>query len=60
MDKSPLLLQPFYGCLVYVWDNLGEPVTEETFNHSHLSWLSLICFLNLLRSTASSLFNLRA
>ena len=30
--------QPFYGCPDYVWDNLGKPVPEETFTHSHLSW----------------------
>jgi len=37
------------------WDHLGEPVPEETFTHSHSS---LICFLHLLQSMASSLFNL--
>jgi len=59
---SPLLqlLLPFYGFLDLVWDNPGEPVPEETFTHWHLSWssISLICFLHLLRSMASSLFNL--
>jgi len=30
------ILQPF------VWDYPGEPVSEETFTHSHLSWLSTI------------------
>ena len=25
--------QPFYGSLDFVWDNLGEPVPEETFTH---------------------------
>jgi len=30
--------QPFYGSLDFVQDNLGEPVPEETFTHSHLSW----------------------
>jgi len=24
-----LLLQPFYGCLDFVWDYLGEPVPER-------------------------------
>jgi len=34
---------------------MGEPVPEETFTHSHPSWSSNIpiCFLHLLRSTAS-------
>jgi len=43
------------------WDNPGEPVPEETFTHSHPSWSSNIpiCFLHLLRSMASSLFNPR-
>jgi len=50
----------------YNWDvvqhNLGEPVPEETFTHSHSSWSSIIpiCFLHLLRSMASSLFSSRA
>ena len=45
----------------FVWDNLGEPVREETFTHSHSSWSSIIpiCFRHLLRSMASSLFNPR-
>jgi len=51
-----LLQQPFYGSLDFVRDNSGEPVPDETFTHSHLSWLSLICFLHLLWSMASSLF----
>jgi len=35
---------------------------QETFTHSHLSWSSIIpiCFLHLLRSMASSLFNPQA
>ena len=51
--------QPFYGSVGFVWDNPGEPVPEETFTHSHSSWSSIIpiCFLHLLRSMASSLFN---
>jgi len=37
----------------------SEPVPEETFTQSHSSWSSIIpiCFLHLLRSMASSLFN---
>jgi len=27
------------------WDNRGEPVQEETFTHSHLSWSSVIPYL---------------
>ena len=51
--------QPFYGTLDFVRDNPGEPVPEETFTHSHSSWSSNIpiCFLHLLWSMASSLFN---
>jgi len=54
--------QPFYGSVDFVRDNPGEPVPEETFTHSHSSWSSIIpiCFLHLLRSMASSLFNPRA
>jgi len=50
------ILQPF------VRDYLGEPVPEETFIHSHILWYqsSFISFLHLLRSIASSLFNLCA
>jgi len=53
-------IQPFYGSVDFLWDNPGEPVPEETFTHSHPSWSSNIpiCFLHLLRSMASSLFNL--
>ena len=42
--------QLFYGSLDSVRDNLGEPVPEETFTHSHLSWSSVIPYL-LLPST---------
>jgi len=54
--------QPFYCSLDFVRYNLGEPVPEETFTHSHLSWSSVIPYLlfYLLRSMASSLFNLSA
>jgi len=37
--------QPFYGFLDFVQDNLGEPVPEETFTHSHLSWSSITPYL---------------
>jgi len=45
----------------FVHDYPGEPVLEETFTHSHLSWSSsiFISFFHLLWSIASSLFNLR-
>jgi len=36
---------PFYGSLDYHWDNPGEPVPEETFTHSHLSWSSVIPYM---------------
>jgi len=51
--------QPFYGSVEFVRDNKGEPVPEETFTHSHSSWSSIIpiCFLHLLRTMASSVFN---
>ena len=26
-------------------DNLGEPVSEETFTHSHLLWSSIVPYL---------------
>jgi len=28
----------------FVWDYPGEPVPEETFTHSHLSWSSIILY----------------
>jgi len=37
--------QPFYSSLDSVRDNPGEPVPEETFTHSHLSWSSVIPYL---------------
>ena len=37
--------QPFYGSLDFVRDNPGEPVSEETFTHSHLLWSSVIPYL---------------
>ena len=50
--------QPFYSSLDFVHNNLGEPVAEESFTHSHSSWSSIIpfCFLRLLRAMPS-LFN---
>jgi len=27
--------QLFYGSVDFVWNNLGEPVPEETFTHYH-------------------------
>ena len=33
--------QPFYGSVEFVRYNPGEPVTEETFTHSHSSWSSI-------------------
>jgi len=58
-QKTHTHTQPFYGSLDFVRDNLGEPVPEETFTHSHPSWSSNIpiCFPHLLRCMASSLFN---
>jgi len=57
-DSTPTILQPFFQ------DYLDEPVSEETFTHSHLSWSSTIFYQLLssilLRSIASSLFNLCA
>ena len=38
-------IQPFYGSLDFVRVNQGEPVPEETFTHSHLSWSSVIPYL---------------
>jgi len=29
----------------FVWDNPGEPVPEETFTQSHLSWSSIVPYL---------------
>jgi len=48
--------QPFYRPLS------GWASTRRTFTHSHLCWSTtiLVSFIHLLRSTASSLFNLCA
>jgi len=35
----------FMASLDYVRDNMGEPLPEETFTHSHLSWSSVIPYL---------------
>jgi len=40
-----LLQQQFYVSLDFVRDKPGEPVTEETFTHSRLSWSSIIPYL---------------
>jgi len=40
--QNPTHTRPFYSCLDSVRDNPGEPVPEETFTHSHLSWSSVI------------------
>jgi len=37
--------QPFYCSLYFVWDYSCEPVPEETFTHSHLSWSLIILYL---------------
>jgi len=48
-------IKPFYCSLDSVCNNKGEPVPEDTFNYSHLSWSSVISYLllHLLRSIAS-------
>jgi len=43
--------QPFYGSTDFVRDNPGEPVLEEAFNHSHLSWSSIVPYLLLPSNT---------
>jgi len=37
--------QPFYGSMDFLRDNPGEPVPEETFTHSHLSWSTIVPYL---------------
>ena len=37
--------QPFYGSMDFVRDNPDEPVPEETFTHSLVSWLSVVPYL---------------
>ena len=34
--------EPFYGFVDFIRNNPGEPVSEETFTHSHLLWWSSI------------------
>jgi len=51
--------QPFYNSMDFVRDNPGKPVPEEKFTqtyHGHQS--SFTCFIHVLRSMASFLFNL--
>jgi len=57
-----LQLQPFYGSLDIVRDNPCEPVPEkQSPTHTYRGHQSsLICFLLLLWSMASCMFNLRA
>jgi len=43
--------QPFYSSMDFVRDNLGEPVPEETFTYSHLSWSSIVAYLLLPSNT---------
>jgi len=38
-------IQLFYGSVDFVWDNPGEPVPEETFTHTHLSWSPVVPYL---------------
>ena len=48
MHPSPPLThtQPFYDSLDFVrQDNTSQPVPEETFTHSHLSWSSMTPYL---------------
>jgi len=56
--------QLFYDSLYFIRDNLGEPVPEETFTHSHLSWSSIVSYLlhpsNTIHGILYSLFNPRA
>jgi len=43
---SNVCLTTYYALWIFlVWDNLGEPVPEETFTNSHLSWSSIILYL---------------
>jgi len=37
--------QPFYSSMDFVRDNPGEPVPDETFTPSHLSWPSIVPYL---------------
>jgi len=60
--NTTLLLEPFYGSLDFVRDN---PVSRYQKKHSpthtyHDYQSSFICFLHLLQSMASSVFNLCA
>ena len=45
LTTNTVILQPLCGSLDFVRNNLGEPVPEETFTHSHLSWSSIIPYL---------------
>jgi len=43
--KQQTHTQLFYSSLDFVRDNSDEPVSEETFTHSHLSWSALVPYL---------------
>jgi len=45
LETTTAYTQTFYGSLNFVWDNSGEPVPEETFTRSHLSWSSIVPYL---------------
>jgi len=52
--------QPFYGSLDFVWDTQVSQCQKKLFIHTYPDHQStIICFLHLLRSMASPLFNLR-
>jgi len=42
LDSPHTTVLRLYG---FVWDNPGEPVPQETFTHSHLSWSSIVPYL---------------
>jgi len=44
-DYTHTYTQPYYGTMDFVWDNPGEPVPEETYTHSHLSWSAIVPYL---------------
>jgi len=46
INNNTSFTQMFYSSTDFVWDNPGEPVPEETFTHSHLSWSSIIPYLH--------------
>ena len=55
-NKKTAHIQPFYGSLDFVQDNLREPVPQKKHSPTHTYRghnLSLICFVHLLQSMAS-------